>query len=57
MLLQRDTEDLLQTAKSLNLPISIPHKVDQQTLLAPENKKSKVVKITAQYQLLPVEAG
>ena len=57
MLLQRDTEDLLQTAISLNLPILIPHKVDQQTLLAPENKKGKIVKITAQYQLLHLEAG
>jgi len=57
MLLQRDREDLLQTAISLNLPILIPHKVDQQTLLAPENKKGKIVKITAQYQLLHLEAG
>jgi hypothetical protein len=57
MLLQRDTEDLLQTAISLNLPILILHKVDQQTLLAPENKKGKTVQITAQYQLLHLEAG
>jgi len=57
MLLQRGTEDLSQTAISLNLPVLIPHKVDQQTLLAPENKKGKTVKITAQYQLLRLEAG
>jgi len=57
MLLQRGTEDLLQTAISLNLPVLIPHKVDQQTLLAPENKKGKIDKITTQYQLLHLEAG
>jgi hypothetical protein len=57
MLLQRDREDLLQTAIFLNLPILIPHKVDQQTLLAPENKKGKIVKTTEQYQLLHLEAG
>jgi hypothetical protein len=45
MLLQRDTEDLLQTAISLNLPILTPHKVDQQMLLAPENGKAKLLKL------------
>ena len=57
MLLQRDIEDLLQTAISLNLPILTPHKVDQQMLLAPEKQKSKIVKITAQYQLLHFQAS
>lgn len=55
MLLQRDIEDLLQTAISLNLPTLIPHKVDQQMLLAPENNKGKIVKITEQYQVLHLE--
>jgi len=57
MLLQRDTEDLLQTAISLNLPILIPHKADQQMLLAPENNKGKIVKITEQYQLIHLDVG
>jgi hypothetical protein len=56
MLLQRDTEDLLQTEISLNLPILTPHKVDQQTLLVPENK-TKIVKITVQFQLLHLQVS
>jgi hypothetical protein len=57
MLLQRDTEDLLQIAVSLNLPTLIPHKVDQQMLLAPENNKGKIVKLLKQYQVLHLDMG
>jgi hypothetical protein len=57
MLLQRDTEDLSQIAIFLNLPILTPHKVDQQTLLVPENKKTKTVKITLEYQVLYLQAS
>jgi hypothetical protein len=40
MLLRTDREDLLQTEVSLNLPILILHKLCQQRLLVPENKKT-----------------